>query len=315
MKPARPPGAQAGVALVTVMLIMALLATLATYLVEDGYLAIRRVSNQQDAEQGYHAAVYAEQWARKILEADALDNNTDHPGEAWASQAPALPADDPAVLQTAVADLQGRFNLNNLQAGRDAVWYPAFRRLLAALELDPELADAVVDWIDRDINVGGHHGAEDPEYLLRDPPYRAANQPMAGIGELAWVQGMTAAAIERLAPHVAALPAADARINVNTATTEVLQVLSADILTAGRASALAAGRGPDGYPDTQTVLARPELAGQAETAEPLISVRSEYFGVRARVRHGRYDTVLYSLIARPADTRQASVIRRRRGVS
>lgn len=304
-----------GVALLTVMFITVLLTTLVVYLVEDEYLAIRRVSNQQDSEQGFHVAVYAEQWACKVLEADARENQTDHAGEPWSTGAPALGEGDAAVLQTDVDDLQGRFNLNNLAAGRDDVWYPAFRRLLAVLDLDPGLADAVVDWVDPDINVGGHYGAEDPEYLLKSPSYRAANRPMVEVSELAWIQGMTPEALQALRPHVTVLPATDVRINVNTATGAVLRILTPEILDEGRAESLAAGRGEDGYTDVDRFLARPELAGQWQTAGSMVSVRSEYFEVHSRVANDRYATVLYSVIERSAATRQARVIQRRRGVS
>lgn len=304
-----------GVALLTVMFIMVLLTTLVVYLVEDEYLSIRRVSNQQESEQGFHIAVYAEQWARKMLESDARDNRTDHAGEPWRTEAPLMREDDTAVLQASVVDLQGRFNLNNLAGGRDEVWYPAFRRLLTVLDLDPGLADAVVDWVDADINVSGHYGAEDAEYQLLTPSYRAANRPMVEVSELAWIQGMTPEVIRALRPHVTALPAIGVRINVNTATREVLRILTPDILDESRAVSLMEGRGEDGYADSDAFLARSELAGEWEAAENMISVRSEYFEVRSRVDHGRYATVLYSVIQRPESTRQASVIQRRRGVS
>lgn len=304
-----------GVALLTVMLIMVLLTTLVVYLVEDEYLAIRRVSNQQESEQGYHFAVYAEQWASKILEADARGSETDHAGELWNTERPVLRDTDTAVLWSDIEDLQGRFNLNNLAGGRDDVWYPAFQRLLAVLEINPGVADAVVDWVDADINVGGHYGAEDAEYQLLDPSYRAANRPMVEVGELAWIQGMTPEAIRVLRPHVTALPASNVRINVNTATGAVLRILTPEILDTGRAESLMAGRGEEGYMDVDEFLARPELAGQWEAAEDMISVRSEYFEVRSRVEYGRYATVLYSVIQRPGEARQASVIQRRRGVS
>lgn len=309
-----PPYRSRGVALLTVIFITALLTTLVVYLVEDEYLAVRRAANQQEWEQGFHVAVYAEQWARKALEADARENETDHAGEPWSTGAPALGDGDTAVLQADVGDLQGRFNLNNLAGGRDDVWYPAFRRLLTILELDPGLADAVVDWVDPDINVGGHYGAEDAEYLLKSPSYRAANRPMIEVSELEWIQGMTDEAVRLLRPHVTALPASDVRINVNTATGVVLRILTPEILDESRAESLATGRGEDGYTDVDEFLAQPELAGQWETAEKMVSVRSEYFEVHSRVAIGRYATVLYSVIARPENTRQASVIQRRRGV-
>jgi general secretion pathway protein K len=180
-----------GVALITVMFIMVLLTTLVVYLIEDEHLSIRRVSNQQESEQGFHIAVYAEQWARLTLENDARENRTDHLEEDWRTTTPVLRDGDTAGLRVEIEDLQGRFNLNNLANGRDQVWYPAFQRLLMVLDLEPGLADAVVDWVDADIDVSGHYGAEDPAYQLKEPPYRAANRPMAEVSELAWVQGVT----------------------------------------------------------------------------------------------------------------------------
>lgn len=315
MTGAPPMHSARGVALLTVMFIMVLLTTLVVYLVEDEHLAIRRVSNLQESEQGFQVALYAEQWVRKTLETDARETETDHVQEDWNTETPELPETDNAVLQMQVEDLQGRFNLNNLAAGRDDVWYPAFQRLLTVLGLDSGLADAVVDWVDADINVGGHYGAEDAEYLLETPSYRAANRPMSDVSELAWIQGMTREAIQALRPHVAALPASNVRINVNTASSEVLRILTPDILDEGSAASLVGGRGEEGYADVDEFLARTELAGQWEAAEDMVSVRSEYFEVLSRVVHGRYATVLYSVIQRPEDTRQAGVIQRRRGVS
>lgn len=304
-----------GVALITVMFITALFTTLVVYLVDDEYLAIRRVSNQQDSEQGFHVAVYAELWACKKLEADAREGDTDYLGEEWSTQSPVLPPEDGASLQGGIEDLQGRFNLNNLAAGREGIWYPVFQRLLAVLDLDPGLAEAVVDWVDADINVTGHQGAEDAEYLLHDPPYRAANRLMADAGELALVQGMTPEVVQKLAPYVTALPATGVPVNVNTASAELLRTLAPDILDEGMAQSLITGRGEGGYASVTAFLARSELAGLGDEVEPFISVSSEYFQVHSRVDYGRYATALYSVIRRAADTRRAVVIERRRSVS
>ena len=48
------------------------------------------------------------------------------------------------------------------------------------------------------INVNGHFGAEDPEYLLEDPPYRSANRSMGSIGELLWIAGFDEEILARL---------------------------------------------------------------------------------------------------------------------
>lgn len=306
-----PPERQRGVALLTVMFIMMLLTTLVVYLVEDDQLAVRRVSGQQETEQGFHTAVYAEQWASKVLEQDIRDNDTDHLLEQWNTESPGLDDDDRGELRAQLSDLQGRFNINNLASADEGGWYAAFQRLLSVLELDPALADAVVDWVDADIDPRGHNGAEDDVYTRKNPSYQTANRSIAHVSELSWVHGMTGEALDALRPHVAALPSGSVLINVNTATPEVLQALAPQPVNVDN---VIANRGDEGYRSVEEFLRNIEFAGEAGVvAEPLISVTSEYFQVRSEVDLGRYGTVLYSVIERPAATRQARVIQRRRG--
>jgi general secretion pathway protein K len=137
---------------------------------------------------------------------------------------------------------------------------------------------------------------------------------MADVGELTWVQGMTSEAIRALRPHVTALPATGVKINVNTATPEVMRVL---MVNDYNVELVIGNRGEEGYASVDDFfIANAQFAGEPGlTAEPMITVRSEYFEVRSEVDLDRYRTVLYSVIRRPKDTRQASVIQRRRGIS
>ena len=112
---------ESGVALLSVLFILVLLSTLSVYTIEDQYLALRRISNQQDAEQGYQLAAGAEQWVMKVLQRDGAESETDHLNEAWNNVLPGV-AVERGKLSALVTDEQGRFNLNNLQAGRDEVW-------------------------------------------------------------------------------------------------------------------------------------------------------------------------------------------------
>lgn len=303
-----------GVALLTVLFILVLLTTLWVYMVDDQYLAIRRISNQRDVEQTFQMAVAAEQWAAKVLERDMRTNSTDHLKEVWNDLLPAVPVEQ-GTLATEVIDFQGLFNLNNLQAGRDKVWYPAFVRLLQLLELEEGLADAVVDWIDQDVDVSGTFGAEDPEYLLRTPSYRAANRMFSDVGELRWVQGFESESVKKLAPFVTALPASNVRINVNTAPISLLRILAAEVLSEQAAEAMAAARGEEGFPEHQEFLVLPELAGQADVVEPLISISSAFFKIRSQAQFGRIAFTLESLVYRRPSDQIAVVLRRRRSLT
>src|SRR5690606_9440832 len=99
-----------------------------------------------------------------------------------------------------------------------------FRRLLQLLELDERLVNALLDWLDPDINARFPEGAEDDHYLRLEPPYRAANAPLTHVSELRLVAGYEAEVVARLRPYVTALPQATA-LNVNTAPALLLATL------------------------------------------------------------------------------------------
>ncbi len=320
MTPAGPGFRTArGVALLTVLFVLALISTLAVYLVEDEHLAIRRVTNQRDMEQAHQMLVGAEQWAIKVLERD--ENPTDHLKEPWNRLLPKVGVEDGSLLAY-VRDQQGLFNLNNLIEGKPSpdgkdkdtkLWYPAFVRLLAVLDLDEGLADAVLDWIDSDQDVNGGSGAEDPEYLLKEPSMRAANRLFTSVGELAWVHGFDAKAVAKLKPYVTALPE-PAKINVNTAPVPVLRILTEDIMSVEEAETLIQGRGQTGYRDTNDILQLTQFAGEAgQRAAQLIDVKSAYFEVVGEAKFGRLTSSLLSLVHRKAG--RAVVLGRRRGIS
>lgn len=311
-----------GVALLTVLFILVLIATLSVYLVEDEHLAIRRVTNQRDVEQAYQMLVGAEQWAVKVLERD--ENENDHLNEPWNRLLPEVGVERGSLLSF-VRDQQGLFNLNNLIEGKprpdasddddkekEKVWYPAFVRLLTVLELDEGLADAVVDWIDADQDVTSASGAEDAEYLSEKPSLRAANRLFASPGELIWVHGFDAKTVATLRPFVTALPET-VPINVNTAAVTVLRILSPDILSEDEAKSIADGRGEKGYTDKQDILQLTPFAGEAgESVDKLFDTKSAYFEVVSEAKLGRFASSLLSLVQRGKG--QAVVLQRQRGI-
>lgn len=302
-----------GVALLTVLFILALLTTVAAYLVADEALWLRRVENLRDTEQAWQLMRGSEAWARAVLRRDLAAGGTDHLGEAWARLSQPVRVEGGA-LQTRVEDAQGRFNLNNLRAGRDKVWYPAYQRLLALLELDPKLADTLVDWLDDDGLPTGAAGMEDGGYLARRPPYRSANRMLADTAELAWVDGYDAAARAALAPYITALPAVGVRLNVNTCPPLLLRILARAPLPEGAGEALAAGRGETGYASVEAFLQHEVLAGQGAVVAPLVTVASSYFLIASTARFGRATGTLRSLAHRSGEggVPQVVILARRR---
>lgn len=303
-----------GVALLTVLFILVLITTLSVYLVEEEHLAIRRISNQRDAEQGFQMTTGAEQWALKILERDGKENKVDHLQEPWNILLPEVNVEE-GTLRSEVQDLQGLFNINNLVSGRDEIWYPLFTRLLSVLELNEAVADALVDWIDANQDITGSNGAEDADYLGLDIPYRTADRMIADIGELIWVKGFDEKTLATLSPFITALPDKDIKINVNTCHPLLLRVLTKEIMPDAAAESLIEGRGEEGYQDIEAFLTRTELAAESDNVEPLITINSKYFQVRSEAKFGRLTTVVLSTVRRKTNGDKVTVLRRRRGLS
>ena len=267
---------QRGVALISILLILTVLATLAIYVAEDQSLAIRRVENIGLAEQGYQVNLSGEQWVVKVLEKDLAEDRlnsnesttvVDHPGEIWGNLGPPVEVGDTGtMLLMTVEDLQGRLNINNLLEGKNrepiqneqqsqgvqsnpdenedteaadtesadeeepTYWFQIFQNLFVSLEINPELVDPLIDWLDSDESPIGTTGAEDLFYTGLEVPYRTANRSASSISELANVRDFDRNTIAGLLPWITALPVDGNRswvpVNVNTAPARILALFS-----------------------------------------------------------------------------------------
>jgi general secretion pathway protein K len=285
---------QRGVALITALLIAALIAIVTYNLSFESSLDARRTMVLLYRDQAVQVALGAESWIATILAEDAATTETDHLGEIWASDLPGLPIDGGTVTGE-IIDLQGRFNVNNLVDGDgevDDLYLEQFQRLLIALELDPRFAGIAADWIDPNREASFPDGAEDGIYTSLTPPYRPANQALVNASELAALEGMDRETFKRLEPHITALPGRTA-INVNTATPQVLLSLDEN-LTPGDVDALVAEREGAGFGDFQgtfTPLVNNELLAE-------LTESSSYFQLKVVVQIATVRLTLFSIFER-----------------
>jgi general secretion pathway protein K len=289
---------QRGVALITAILIMALITTLTFSLEWDNSLDLRRTYVSMYREEAIQAAIGAESWVLGILRQDLEDSETDHFGEIWASDIPPLPLEGDDIRGEVfgkIEDLQGRFNINNLidrDGNVDESSLEQFKRLLFSLGIDVRFAGIAADWLDVDTEAGFPDGAEDSIYTGIVPPYRTANQILSSTSELAALEGMDKATMDLLLPHISALPGRTA-INVNTATGPVLQSLDENITTAD-VERLLAERQEVGFADvtnTFSSLVTPDLLNQLEDT-------SDFFQLKVIVRVDTVRITYYSLLER-----------------
>jgi general secretion pathway protein K len=212
---------QLGVAIVLAMGVVALAAMAATAMMITQSTWSRESELTVDHTQAQTLIQAGVDWARAILSDDRRLGNVDHLGEPWAMRLPPMSVES-GELSGYIEDQQGLFNLNNVVKGGkvNAPQLAHFQRLLSLLSLPSALADTLADWIDADSDPLPQ-GAEDETYMAMQPPYLAANRPLADLSELALVRGFDGAVRARLRPFVTALPVFTP-VNVNTAPPEVL---------------------------------------------------------------------------------------------
>jgi len=298
---------QAGIALITVLLVLALASMTAVSLLERQQLDVRRttvLAHQQQARLYLHGA---EQWAAQRLAQDRRDSETDHLDEDWATALPSLPVTG-GWVQGQLTDLQGRFNVNNLiQGGEvDATQQAVLQRLFDRLSLDSDGVNALLDWLDADQEPRFPGGAEDSYYRTLDPSYLAANRPLLSLTELRLVRGFDPDTWVLLQPLLSALPE-PTPLNVNTAPAELLAALDPR-LDDTLVERLLDARQEHPFSDGADFITATGLEDFAMPAEQL-SGRSDYFLLQARARVGEGQARLFSVLQRSESGLTRSLLR------
>lgn len=318
---------QRGVALLVVLLILALMVTVAASIAERQGKVFMRTDRQLGHQQAKWYALGAEAFVGKVILRDALTTpERTTLSQNWAQRGRQFPVEGGEILGY-VQDGLACFNLNaiNQTISEDSTTvntpYPAlvFRWLLINLGVDPAQAVTIVaavrDWIDEDSQPMAN-GAEDETYMALPEPYRAANQSMVDISELRMVQGVDAALYQRLLPFVCALPTQKLQININTLRDYQAPLLSAlflNTLNGEQAKTLLQQRPVAGWQSSAAFLSQDGFPNiNKSSAQRVLVARSDWFFAHMRVRMGESgDVYQTSLLHR--DGKRVSVVRRYSG--
>lgn len=289
-----------GVALITMLLVFAVVATLTGEMVYSQMLAIRRSQSSFQERQAVEYALAGEVYARQILFQDyakGIDNaeQVDSLNEEWSNTK--LPFEpERGEIYLSIVDGESRFNVNNLvdESGNiNEIQMKAFKRLLSLLSLDEFLAEAIVDWMDKDQQPLGQ-GTEDFSYLGKPVAYRSANRKIADISELQAIAGFGGGVLNRIRPFVVALPGATG-INVNTASPTVLQAVIPGL--DGEAFIEWRNKNEAIFSIESFMLENPFTAGLAAPEYPLVTT-SHYFEVQVLASFAERQSGLFSRINR-----------------
>jgi general secretion pathway protein K len=296
------PHRQRGVALLVALLAVALAAVLIAGLLDRGELALARTRNALRTSQAEAYAQALESYAAGVLLRDLGDSGPeDNRGELWANPMP--PQTVPGgIIIGSIGDLNGCFNLNNLVGDDSAAWTDVFRKLLANVGADPEIASEAKNWIRSPENI-------DSYYLAQPVPYRSAQRPFAHVSELRLVKGVTSDAYARIAPYVCALPSGT-MLNVNTASVPVLAALGGTMTQAKAERFWQNGRATWSAGFLNEWRSEGVVPDARLNATCCLGVASSYFLARGDVRLDDVPFTFFSVIERANGIR---VIERSRG--
>jgi general secretion pathway protein K len=295
----RAKPSERGAALLTVLLLVAVISVLAASALEKLRLSTRLAANGAAIEQARAFAYAAETVAtirvNAILAQDAARTTL---AGGWAGRPYALPVPG-GVATLTVTDGGNCFNLNGLVSESEGLYLARpdqvaqFVRLMKLIGIPGQSAEGIAasaaDWIDTDASPLPF-GAEDSAYRSKDVPYRTPNTLMTDISELRAVAGVTPELYEKIAPYVCALPIAKpSQINVNTLQPEqaaLFAMLFPDTMDLGKARALLLQRPAAGYDSVTDFWNQPVLGNlnaDQDAKDNQTSVRTYWFDMKIDV--------------------------------
>lgn len=283
------PLRQRGAALLTAMIIVTLVATLASAMIWQQWRAVQVEVAERGRMQSAWLIAGALEWAKLILGEDLQSGKPTALTETWAVPlaearlSTFLAADKnntddgpEAFLSGSIVDVQARFNLRNLYDAAshkiDTDQHAALRRLFQAINVDIGAADRIAGAFRDALTPPGTAGA------AAAPPLMPEN-----IDQLQWL-GIDAATVRQMAPYVALLPV-QVPVNLNTAPKEVIAAVLA--IGIGDAQRLVQHRQRTPFKSQQDVETQlgPFTPAQQQIFAKMAHVgQSRYFEVRGRLR-------------------------------
>ncbi|QXH49351.1 type II secretion system minor pseudopilin GspK [Pseudomonas fakonensis] len=286
---------QDGMAVISALLIAAVVAVIAAAMIERQGVFTRQVENRQLAVQGQWALESGLQLSRQLLAEQRRRDPLVRAGQPWAQLLSGVPAGG-VRFAGQLEDEQGKFNLRNLviDGQVDAHALATFQRLCGLIGVQPRLAEAIT------ARVIGSYPQQPPAPVtperqgfdsgrLTSPASATAALPprypmLRDLAPLAGLQGMDAERLQQLQRFVTVLPAAT-WVNGNTASAEVLAA-QVPGLSLQQASALVAERDSGRWfvnrGDFINRLRMPQVAA----GNVRVGIGSDWFRLHGEARQG-----------------------------
>jgi general secretion pathway protein K len=289
---------QYGMALITAILIVALVASLAFALSARERLWLTQLGNRNAFAAAQSTVLSAIDLARLSLRDDMRNNHVDHLLEAWTVPVPPVNVEDGRVGGR-IVELQGRLNLYTLQSDGEvnAAGVLALQRLLSTQSLPAGWAGKMAEAMAEQVALWQKARKSDAAMAK----ITSKLLPVSGLAELAELAGLTGADADRLATieHLTVFLPESTPVNVNFAPPEILMAVTPG-LSLNEAERLVNRRARAHFTSTQEFIrALPEkLRESISTSATLYTVESQYFLSEAGAQYGRVYVRLQALLYR-----------------
>lgn len=301
-----------GVALLITLLVLTLLTALILEFDAEARREYRAAASFRDDYKATMLTRAAVQATRAVLLQDLLRERMtgqkyDGPTDIWAMPIQNFPIGD-GFLTARIQDEMGKVNLNDLAStsgGEQEQKKKIVRvkRLFELLRISPTLVDALIDWVDQD-EAPQPAGAESLYYQSLRPPYRAANSPLIGLGDLRLIKGFTPEIIERITPYITVYPLeGGAPMNINTADPLVLQTLDPSV-TQTVAMEIVQGRPYKTKVELDRVGSFQEIG---RTLRNDYDIKSDYFSARLGITINETTKSSFAVLKRDASKGDSTV--------
>ena len=330
MRDAKARQKEAGVALVTVLMIVASMSIVAVMISSAVLVSTSRAKALDASAQADWFVAGAEQFAALVIE-NLVANSGARLFEGMPGLSQAMNFDlEGGMISITGTDATNCFNVNRLRhAGRAAAGGASeetdavrdeFETLLdlSGIEgVDPEtMTSALIDWMDADQSPG-LGGAEDSFYAGLPVPHRTSGQPLASLSELRAIRYFEPDLIDTLDPLLCAHPSEEDQVlNINTLTEReapLLSVAMSGALSVAAARDILFQRPPGGWDSVGAMMELPELAQISPDLRraDMLSVKASHIGVRTVIEY-RGLRRIYDVLFRVEDNGTVSAIRRER---
>jgi len=298
-----------GIALILVLMVIILLVSLVVDFNYAMRVDLTLAANSRDETKAFYAARSGLEMARLTLKDD--DPAYDTLSEDWAifNEHPGFISEkDEARFNGVIKDETSKLSINDLVKEEGAVdenRLKQLQKLFDLLELNPDLIDSILDWLDPD-DTTRPFGAEDKYYQDLSPPYPCKDSPLTTMEELLLVKGMTKEILygykekEGLINFLTIY--SNGLVNINTASSLVLQSLS-DRIDGGLAQAIIEYRQGEPF-KTVTEIKNVSGVGDEVYSEisAYITVQSSIFSLRIEGQVRGIKKQIFALLRRDGDT-------------